>query len=378
MIEPGAPAGYNRILHGSIFSLMHTEVAMRRVIASTCFLLWASCTLAADVPVPTGDAIVAEGAKLEKLFTRSAKIKAGLTEGPACAPDGSIYYSDIPVGEDKGMILRFDPKTKETTVFRQDSRKSNGLKFDADGWLVACEGGDGGGRCVSRSNVKTKQRQVLADGYMSKRFNAPNDLAIDQHGRVYFSDPKYLGAEQRELDVMAVYRINTDKSVVEITHDAEKPNGVGLSPDNRVLYVIDHNNRNERLDISTNPEKKGAMKLYAFPLGDDGLVNGPRRTLIDLGEENGFDGMAVDAKGNLYLAQRSLKRPGILVTDPEGKEVAFIPTGVSQPGAKEPVGIPSNCCFGAGEVKSTLYVTVDVSLYRIKLKVPGAKHAWEK
>lgn len=351
---------------------------MRRTLLPVCLLFLPMAITAADPPPPTGDNVVPEGAKLEKLFTRTAKLKAGLTEGPTCAPDGAIYFSDIPVGEDKGMILRFDPINKETTSFYDDSRKSNGLKFDREGRLVACEGADGGGRCVARYNIKTKQHEIVADRYMGKRFNSPNDLAIDKLGRIYFSDPKYLGPEKRELDRFAVYRVNEDKTVVEITHDAEKPNGVALSPDCKTLYVIDHNNKNERLDISTNPEKKGAMKLYAFPLGDDGLVHGARKTLYDLGAENGFDGMAVDEKGNLYLAQRSLKRPGILVLNPEGKEIAFIPTAPPQPGAKEPVGIPSNCCFGAGDEKSTLYITIDVSLYRIRLKVPGVKHPWEK
>src|SRR5437588_4208654 len=96
---------------------------------------------AADAPKPTGDAkIVDPDARLELLFTRSAPIKGGLTEGPCVAPDGSIYFSDIPFGKDKGMILRFDPKTKKTTVFTADSKKSNGLKFDAQGRLIACEG----------------------------------------------------------------------------------------------------------------------------------------------------------------------------------------------------------------------------------------------
>jgi gluconolactonase len=350
---------------------------MKRLISLTIVLLSVPAVFADDLPLPTG-AVVPEGARLEKLFTRTAKLRDGLTEGPACAPDGSIYFSDIPVGPDKGLIMRFDPKTMQTTIFADDSRKSNGLKFDAKGRLVACEGSDGGGRAVAAYDLDTKKRTVLADSYMGKRFNAPNDLAIDRKGRIYFSDPRYLGPEKRELDQMAVYRIDTDGTVVEVTYEAEKPNGVALSPDDRTLYVIDHNNNNERLDESPNPAKKGAMKLYAFPLGADGLISGPRRTLIDLGEENGFDGMAVDEKGNLYLAQRSLKRPGFLVTDPDGREIAFIPTGVPQGGGKNPVGIPSNCCFGAGEEKSTLYVTVDVSLYRIKLKVPGARAAWEK
>ena len=113
------------------------------------------------------------------------------------------------------------------------------------------------------------------------------------------------------------------------------------------------------------------MKLHALRLGEDGLVAGPRKTIIDFGMEDGIDGMAVDVKGNLYLAVRSLKRPGIWVTDAAGKELAYIPTAKSQVDAKPPAGIPSNCCFGSGEESKTLYVTVDQSLWRIRLKIDG-------
>jgi gluconolactonase len=326
---------------------------------------------AADVPPPTGAKIVDPDAKLELLFTRSAKINGGLTEGPAVAPDGSIYFSDIPFGKDAGMILRFDPKTKQTTVFTADSKKSNGLKFDALGNLIACEGSDYGGRAVVRWNIKTGKREVIADSYKGKRFNAPNDLAIDLKGRIYFSDPRYLGPEPRELEHRAVYRIDTDGTVAEVTHEPEKPNGIALSPDQKTLYVADHNNGTDRIDAGGPAPKLGAMKLYAFPLGPDGLVNGPAKTLIDFGTEAGIDGMTVDVQGNLYLAVRSLKRPGVMVVDPQGKEIAFIATGPSQPGAKEPTGIPSNCCFGLGDDSKTLYVTIDKSLYRIRCKIDG-------
>jgi gluconolactonase len=324
-----------------------------------------------DVPKPTGTNIVAPEARWELLFTRSAPINGGLTEGPAAAPDGSIYFSDIPFGKDKGMILRFDPKTKTTSVFTGDSHKSNGLKFDAKGYLIACEGSDDGGRCVSRWDVKAHKRTVLADRYMGKRFNAPNDLAIDLKGRIYFSDPRYLGEEPRELEHRAVYRIDLDGTVVEITHHAEKPNGIALSPDNKTLYVIDHNNGTDRIDPSAPPPKKGAMKVYSFPLDEKGLVAGPAKMLLDFGAEDGCDGMTVDVQGHVYLASRSLKRPGVLVIDPDGKEVAFIPTGPSQSGVKEPVGIPSNVTFGIGDESKVLYCTVDKSLYRIRLKVDG-------
>ncbi len=335
-------------------------------------LLLAGSTLRAeDLPKPTGKDIVDPDAKLELLYTRTAPIKGGLTEGPTAAPDGSIYFSDIPEGDDKGLIVRFDPKTKKTSIFAKDSYKSNGLKFDARGDLIACEGSDQGGRAVSRWDIKTGKRTVIADSYMGKRFNAPNDLAIDTKGRIYFTDPRYLGEEPRELEHRAVYRINTDRSVIEITHDCEKPNGIALSPDMKTLYVVDHNNGADKIDPSAPPPRKGAMKLYAFPLGDDGLVHGDRRTLIDFGQENGIDGMAVDVKGNLYMAVRSLKRPGIWVSDPDGKEIAYIPTGKPNQDGKKPVGIPANVCFGRGAESKMLYITVDTSLYRIPVKVDG-------
>src|SRR5215212_4236617 len=106
----------------------------------------------------------------------------------------------------------------------------------------------------------------MAHNYCGKRFNAPNDLVLDRKGRIYFSDPRYLGDEKRELEHRSVYRIDTDGKVVEVTHDVEKPNGVALSPDGKTLYVADHDNGTDRIDPKAPPPKKGAMKVYAFPL----------------------------------------------------------------------------------------------------------------
>lgn len=325
---------------------------------------------AADLPKPTGDAIVSPDATLEWLFTRTAKIEGGLTEGPAVAPDGSIYFSDIPMGSDKGMILRFDPKTKKTTVFTEDSHKSNGLICDSEGRLLAAEGSDFGGRCVSRYDLKTGKRTVLVDQFQGKKFNAPNDICVDRMGRIYFTDPKYVGAEPRELEHRSVYRIEPDGSAIEITHDVGKPNGIAISPDGKTMYLADHDNGTDRIG-SDEKAKPGAMKIYAFPLGADGKVNGPRKTILDFGDQAGCDGMTVDEKGNIYLTARGLKRPGVLVIDPTGKEVAFIPTGMPNQAAESAEGMPSNVEFGIGDEANVLYVTVDKSLYRIALKVKG-------
>jgi sugar lactone lactonase YvrE len=318
--------------------------------------------------------IVAPGAKLEWLYTREFPIRGGLSEGPAVAPDGSIYFTDIPLGEDGGMILRFDPVTKQTQAFSIDSGKANGLIFDSQGRLIACEGSDKGGRRVSRWNVKTGERETLADNIGGKKFNAPNDCCIDAKGRVYFTDPRYLGDEPRELEHRAVYRIDTDGKVSEFTREVSKPNGIAISPDGKTLYLADHDNGTDKIDPTGPKPKLGPMKIYAFPLDADGKVAGARKTLVDFGDQPGCDGMCVDAAGHIYITARSPKRPGVLVIDPTGKEVAFIATGPanqSSDGKQPLVGLPSNVEFGVGDEANVLYVTIDVSLYRIPLLQKG-------
>jgi len=334
--------------------------------------LWVQQCFGAEVENP----IVPADAKLELLHERSSAIRGGLTEGPAAAPDGSIYFSDIPEGPDHGQILRYDPKTGRTSTFTADSGQANGLAFDSKGGLIACEGVDGGGRRVSRWDIKTGKSVTLADNIGGKRFNAPNDVCLDKADRIYFTDPKYVGTEARELEHRAVYRIDTDGRVSELTHDVEKPNGIAISPDQKTIYVADTNNGADGpLPAGAPKPKKGAMKVYAFPLSAEGKIDGPRRTVIDFGADDGCDGMTVDSAGNLYLAARNAKRPGILVIDPNGKELAYIATGKPQiadakTGADAPkaTGLPSNCEFGVGDDRHTLYITVDTSLYKIRLK----------
>jgi gluconolactonase len=340
--------------------------------------LLATVSLVLGAAAAAADELIPPESKLELLYTRSAPIRGGLTEGVAAAPDGSMYFSEIPFGEDRGMILRFDPRTRTTTVFAHDSHKSNGLMFDPRGFLIACEGADGGGRAVVRWDVRTGRRAIIADRYRGRRFNSCNDLTIDEQGRIYFTDPRYVGTEPRELADHAVYRVDTDGMVVEITHDVAKPNGIALAPDQKTLYVADHDNGTDRIDPGAPKPELGTMKVYAFPLGADGLVNGPRRTLIDFGGEEGCDGMTVDTAGRLYLASRRPSRPGILVIDPAGQEVGFIKTGEPQPGAREPKGNPSNVDFGIGDERNILYITVDTSLYRIRLSATGYHIPWTR
>ena len=339
-----------------------------------------------DLPAPTGDAIVEAQARFELLYTRPETGEEGLTEGPAVGPDGSIYFSDIRRSEDHGRIHRFDPVSKRVEVFADNSHKSNGLTFGPDGYMYAAEGADYGGRRISRWDVSAKERTLVVDSFRGKRFNSPNDITVDDKGNLYFTDPRYLGHEALELEHRAVYRVTREGSIVEITRDLTKPNGLALSPDGRTLYVAETNNGGDGMP-GVEPGNRGPMRIYAFPLGADGLVAEDRQLFHDFGPEFGCDGMTVDEHGNLYLTVREPSKPGILVLSPTGEQVAFLPTskGVHSeetpltegearaleepPGT--PTGLPSNVEFGLGEGGNFLYVTVDQSLYRIKLKVRG-------
>ena len=301
------------------------------------------------------DGIVPKGAKLETLWE-----KGSFTEGVAVAPDGAIYFSDIPFNEMPGRVMKFDPATGKITTHCKDSGKSNGLMFDARGRLIAACGAMWGRQALV---VITKKGKVkpLVEKFNGKRLNAPNDLVIHPKGWIYFSDPRYAGDEKMEIPHMSVYRFDPkSKSIARVTTDIEKPNGVGLSPDGKTLYVAETNNGSTDVRKKTGKVKRGRMTLNAFPINKDGSL-GKKRVLVNFGDQVGVDGMTVDQMGNIYAAVRSEKRHGITVFSPKCKELAHIPTK----------DLPTNCCFGKGKDAGTLYVTAGKGLYRIKLNAKG-------
>jgi gluconolactonase len=322
----------------------------------------------ADEPIFPPDA------KLEKLFESHV-----LTEGVAAGPDGMMYFSEITFShiarDDKGAIeaghmWRFDSATGKTTIFRSPSGMSNGIKFDAAGNMIVAEGADYGGRRVTRTDMKTGKSYIIAGLYEGRPFNSPNDITIDEKGRIYFSDPRYLGHEPIDQSTMAVYRIDTDGSIHRIITDAGKPNGVAVSPDQKTLYVVSNDNGTtaieqlERGDASqpdkvTTPLRKGFMALLAYDLAADGSAKF-RKTLVDYAPYDGPDGLVLDRDGNLYVAVRAENRPGICVYSPEGKELAYLKTEV-----------PTNVGFGRGKESKTLYITAGKGLYRIRTNCAG-------
>jgi len=290
------------------------------------------------------------------------------TEGPAWHPSGNVYFTDI----FNNRVMRCDPQ-EVFHIERTPSGRANGLLFDREGRLMACEGADEGGmRRVTRMEPDGTLT-VLADAYQGKKLNSPNDLAIDSKNRVYFTDPRYGDrSDMQQLDaegkpVEGVYRIDPDGKIERVIgHEVQRPNGIAVSADDKWLFVVDNN----------NGTVDGNRKLWRFNLTEQGTIEPDSKKLLhDFGRGRGGDGMALDAKGRLYVAagfnvpnlplETTDNPAGIYVFTPEGEQVGFIPVLED---------MVTNCTFGGPDLK-TLYITSGHKLWSVPVSTPG-QLAW--
>ncbi|GMV92906.1 MAG: gluconolactonase [Candidatus Hydrogenedentota bacterium] len=246
------------------------------------------------------------------------------TEGPVWLTSGELVYSDIPAD----TIFRTDK-----SVFRKPSGKSNGLTLDQEGRLIACEHWN---HRVSRTE-DDGTIVTLADTYEGKKLNSPNDAVVRSDGTIYFTDPPYgLEGREQELPHQGLYSIAPDGTLTLLVDDFIKPNGIGLSPDEKTLYVADTE----------------GLEIRAFDVAEDGsLSNG--RVFCDLPYP---DGMAIDTKGNVWCTAED----GVRVFTPAGELVHT----VVAPQA------PANCTFGGNDGK-TLYITARTGLYKVGVVTSG-------
>src|SRR5688572_27426486 len=275
-------------------------------------------------------------------------------EGPVWDAAGRrVLFSDIP----KNMIWEWSQASglKEfltpsgytgTAKFTGREPGSNGLTFNALGELVMCQHGD-------RRIAKWVDGKfvTLADRYAGKRLNSPNDLAIRSNGDVYFTDPPYglprhTDDPGRELDFQGVYRLDGKGEVTLLTRELNRPNGLAFSPDEKTLDVA-----------KSDPAR---AILMAFPVRPDGnLDNG--KVFFDVTasvskQKPGLpDGLKVSADGTVWATGPG----GVLVYSSQGKHLGTLATGVAT----------ANLAFG--DDGSTLYITADKNLVRVRTKVKG-------
>lgn len=295
--------------------------------------------------------------ELDRLVPADAEVEVlagGFTwsEGPVWVDDdrdGHLLFSDIPRNSifrwtpDEGIDLFMSPSGYTGVAYYGLEPGSNGLALDAEGRLCACEHGDRRVSVLTRGGGK----RTLVDSYQGKRLNSPNDLVFHSSGALFFTDPPYGLPERakdprRELDFCGVYRLDSDGELTLLTKQLDRPNGIGLSPDEKTLYVA-----------QSDPAKPIWM---AYPIQED-LTLGEGRELLNakkyMEEFPGLpDGLAVAGDGTIFASGPG----GIYVMSPAGKLLGRLITG----------GRTSNCTLGPDG--KTLYITADSHLCRVKLK----------
>jgi gluconolactonase len=318
----------------------------------------AGTTAAQKKTYPALGTIERKDPEFDRLIPRDAileKLADGFdwAEGPVWMREGGyLLFSDIPKNtifkwqEGAGISVFMKPSGYTGSKPRGGEPGSNGLLADAEGRLVMMEHGD---RRVSRLE-KDGKKTTLADRYMGKRLNSPNDGVFKSNGDLYFTDPPYGLVKNwedpaRELDFCGVYRLAKDGTLTLLTKDMSRPNGIAFSPDEKTLYVA-------------NSDPKQAVWM-AFDVKPDGTL-GEGRVFFDstawVGKQKGLpDGMKVDQAGNLFATGPG----GVHVFTPAGKLLGTLATGVAT----------ANC--GWGDDGTVLYVTADKNLCRIKTTTKG-------
>jgi gluconolactonase len=299
---------------------------------------------------PALDALIAPDAKFEKLSDGHK-----WTEGPVWSSRGGfLLWSDIP----NNVVHKWQPGAAVTEFVKPSGYSgtepftgpepgSNGLTFDRDGRLILCQHGD---RRVARMDSPGRFT-VLADKYEGKRLNSPNDVVVHSSGAVYFTDPPYglpgrWDDPKKELPFQGVYRRASDGALTLLTKELYAPNGLAFSPDEKTLYVA-----------QSDPKKAIWM---SYPVKADGTI-GEGKVFADstalVGEAHpGLpDGMKVDTKGNIWATGPG----GVFIFTPAGEQLGTIVTGVPT----------ANLAWG--DDGSTLYITANHAVWRVKTKTKG-------
>jgi gluconolactonase len=282
-------------------------------------------------------------------FERVAGPYKGRTGGLAWDGKGVLFSA---VGEER--ILRYEPSSGETTVFRRWTGRTNGIAVAKDGTVYGAQ--EGGRRVVHfLADGSTAPTQELLEG---AHHNQPVDVTIDSKGRLWIADaynatPPYGPPAYPFLPHASVLRMDNYGPglyrLSRVTHDTAGPRAVLLSADEKTLYVADG-------DV----ERGDVCQLFAYPLDEHGLA-GHRKTLLNLAaNERGIEGMCLDSEGNIIACMgwnRSGCAASLVVISPGGTILETHPA---------PADVPMRCAFGDADL-GTLYVTAgDGGLYRAK------------
>lgn len=292
-----------------------------------------AATESVDTPTQNQNAIVPANAKVEKL----SGDQFDFAEGPAWDNNGGVYFTDIP----NNSIYRYDLATKKFTLVTDHTAGANGLMFNRENNLLACEQDIG---AISLWNINGTKLETLVAEYDGIRFNRPNDLVLDKSNGIYFTDPSW--SEERPQEIKGVYYLDAEGNISRLIEDMDKPNGIILSRDESTLYIADTDSFEVRAYPVAAPGQLGERTVFATLNRPDGYE----------GKSSGADGVALDSHGNLYITSRF----GIQIFSPEGEFIDLI----------EVPEAPTNCVF-TGMDLDTLFITAGKNVYAVKLNTRG-------
>jgi gluconolactonase len=280
--------------------------------------------------------------------TKVTPIKDGFqgTEGPITLPDGSLIFTET----NANRITKID-KDNNITSFMENTNGANGLAFDTKGRLIAVQ--------TAAGNMKVGviyprgSEAVFTDNFEGKPYLRPNDLVVTKSGGVYFTDMGGGGGAAATTPALpnSVYYVPPGGKVMRVVEGVERPNGIQLSRDERILYL----------------NNAGGEYLLAFDIQPDGRLTNRRNFAkyegVAAANAQGVinsqaDGLAIDSEGRVYAAMPN----GVQVFSPEGKHLGTIPTSRRV----------QNLAF-AGADKKTLYMVGSGAAFKVQMTAQGFK-----
>ena len=270
-------------------------------------------------------------------------------EGPIAMPDGSVIVVEIA----RGTLSRVSPDG-EITVIAEPGGGPNGAAIGPEGFCYICNNGgfewsrsarrgllfpgnqaaDYTTGRIEKVNIDTGEVAVLYTECDGESLKGPNDIVFDAQGGFWFTDHGKTRA--RDRDRTGVFYATVDgKHIVEAIFPMEAPNGIGLSPDERTLYVAE----------------TPTGRLWAYALSAPGEIDSsvPRRMMAVIPDYHMFDSLAVDEQGNICVG--TIINGGITIHSPDGETARHVPM---------PDSLTTNICFG-GEGLKTAYITLSTT-----------------
>ncbi|PLX00362.1 MAG: gluconolactonase [Marinilabiliales bacterium] len=274
------------------------------------------------------------------------------SEGPLWIEElQSVIFSDVPANkiyrwnEKDGLSVYLESSGHSGAENVKSNRGSNGLILNAKGDLLLCQHGD---RRIAEMKPEVKNPDsdflTIAESYDGKKFNSPNDLVMDNEGNIYFTDPPYGLPENKtgEIGINGVFKVSPDKVVTLLIDSLTRPNGIGLSPDQKTLYINQSDPQNPillRYDILDDGMLSNGSVLFDYSAFAEKAIGLP-------------DGLKVHKNGNIFATGPG----GVHIINPEGGHLGLIKTEKAT----------ANCAFDRNY--TYLYTTTTDQLMRIQLK----------